>query len=287
MCDGDRPAFVPYTGLTRRTFGALATAAAASGAATAAGAAARDVVERDVTVRTADGTADAALFHPQGKGQWPGVLFWADIKGLRPAMRDMARRLASSGYVVLVPNPFYRSARAPVVPADANFQDPATRETLTGMRQAMTDAGVGADARAYVAYLDALSETSPAKLGVQGYCMGGPLSFRTAAAAPDRIGAVASFHGGGLTTSQPNSPHLLVESTKAAYLVAVARNDDLKDPTSKTILRETFARTHKVAVVDVYDGDHGWCVVDSAAYNQAEAERAWTTLLGVYKAHLV
>ncbi len=290
MCDDDHEGLVPYSGLTRRNFNAMAAASAAAGAgvAGAAHAQAVNVVERDVEVRTPAGVSDSAVFYPEGRGQWPGVLLWPDIMGLRPAMRDMGRRLASSGYVVLVVNPFYRSAKAPVMPAGASFQDPATRTALLAMRAAMGgDEGAFADAKAYVAFLDRMPQTSNAKVGVQGYCMGGPLSFQTAYAVPNRIGAVGSFHGGGLTTKEPNSPHLMVEKTSARYLIAVANNDDANDPTSKNILRETFAKTGNPAVVDVYGGAHGWCVPDSAVYNQPEAERAWATLLNVYKVSLV
>jgi carboxymethylenebutenolidase len=288
MCDGERKSHVPYSGLTRRNFNALAAAGVATGVAGTAQAQALNVVERDVTVRTPAGVSDCAVFYPEGRGQWPGVLLWPDILGLRPAMRDMGRRLASSGYVVLVVNPFYRSAKAPVMPAGASFGDPATRTALLAMRAAMGgDEGAFADAKAYVAFLDRMPQTSNAKVGVQGYCMGGPLSFQTAFAVPNRIGAVGSFHGGGLTTKEPNSPHLMVEKTNARYLVAVAKNDDATDPTSKTILRETFNRTGRPAVVDVYNGAHGWCVPDGAVYMQSEAERAWSNLLSVYKVSLV
>jgi carboxymethylenebutenolidase len=288
MCENDSKGFVPYEGVTRRNFNALAVAGATVGAAGAAQAAAVTVVEREVNVRTPAGVSDSMVFYPEGRGQWPGVLLWPDILGRRAAMHDMGKRLASSGYVVLVVNPFYRSGKAPVVPAGASFTDPATREKLFAMRAAMGGPeGAAVDAKAYVAFLDAMPQTSNAKVGTQGYCMGGPLVFQTAGAVPNRIGAVASFHGGGLTTKDANSPHLLVEKTNARYLVAVAKNDDANDPTSKTILRETFAKAGRPAVVDVYAGNHGWCVPDGAVYMQSEAERAWSTLLSVYKTSLV
>ncbi len=283
MCDNDiNQGLIEDWSLTRRSFVALTAAAGFTGAACAA----ENVIEKDVTVKTPDGEADAALFHPAGKGPWPAVLMWPDIMGLRPVFREMGRRLATQGYVVLVPNPFYRSAKANVIKGD--FSDPEARKTLMGYRGAMSDAGVDNDAKAYLAFLDAQPETNKKKkAGVQGYCMGGPLSFRTAAAVPNRIGAVGSFHGGGLTTDQPNSPHLLIPKTNAAYLIAVARNDDARDPKSKDILKEAFAAAKKQATVEVYAGDHGWCVPGSQAYAQDAAEKAWSELSKLYKAKLI
>ena len=286
MCDQDiNPGIVETGVLSRRDL--MVAGVAVAGLATAAHAQA-NVVEKDVTVKTADGSADAALFYPSGKGSWPAVLVWPDIMGLRPVFRDMGKRLAAMGYVVLVPNPFYRSAKAPVVGPTVDFSNPEARTKLFGYRAAMTDPGVDSDATAYLAFLDAQPQTNKkTKAGVQGYCMGGPLSFRTAAAVSNRIGAVGSFHGGGLTTKEPSSPHLLVAKTKAAYLCAVAQNDDARDPESKTILAATFKETGRPAIVDVYKADHGWCVPGSAAYNQAEAERAWAELTKLYKTNLV
>ncbi len=286
MCDQDiHPGLIEDWSLTRRSLvlGGVAVASFASACAQAAG----QVIERDVTVPTADGTADAALFHPAGKGPWPAVLMWPDIMGLRPVFREMGRRLAAQGYVVLVPNPFYRIRKAPVLPGPINFGDPETRKTLMGYRATLTNDATNRDATAFLAFLDAQAETdSKKKAGVQGYCMGGPLSFRTAAAVPARIGAVASFHGGGLTTTDPTSPHLLIPQTNAAYLVAVARDDDARDPQSKETLKAAFADAHKSAVVDVYAADHGWCVPGSAVYDEKEAERAWAALTTLYKTAL-
>jgi carboxymethylenebutenolidase len=285
MCDDDINPWLPADpAISRRTFGLAAGAAVALTAAEARAQA--NVVEKDVQVKTADGTSDAALFHPSGRGTWPAVLLWPDIMGLRPVMREMGRRLSSQGYVVLVVNPFYRSAK-PDEYAKLNFGDPEGRKTLMGYRQAISDAGVDSDAKAYLAFLDAQPQTNKRKkAGVQGYCMGGPLSFRTAAAVPNRIGAVGSFHGGGLVTPQPNSPHLLIAKTNAAYLVAVAKNDDARAPNDKEVLKKTFAETKRPATVEVYAGDHGWCVRGSQVYNEAEAERAWAELTKLYKQHL-
>jgi carboxymethylenebutenolidase len=288
MCDDNHKGLVPYTDLSRRKFSALIAAAAATsvaGCATAQTTSAA-VSERAVQVRTPDGVCDAALFLPAARSA-PGVLVWPDAGGLRQSLKDMGKRLAGQGYVALVVNPYYRSGDAPSLVAPPGPQDDAQRAKRAAMRAAMTDEAVVRDALAFVAYLDALPETSNAKVGVQGYCMGGPLSFRTAAALPNRIGAVGSFHGGGLTTQNPNSPHLLIAKTNARYLVAIAKNDDANDPASKVTLRETFDKAGRSAIVDVYGGNHGWCVPDSSSYVATEAERAWAALGDLYKQALV
>jgi carboxymethylenebutenolidase len=261
----------------------------AAGMASGAALAQSSVVEQDVTVTTADGSCDAVLYHPAGQGQSPAVLIWPDIMGLRPAFRDMGRRLSEQGYVVLVPNPFYRSAKAPVIGDNFDFGNPEQRARLTGYRSAMTDNGVASDAKAFLAFLDAQPQTAKGKkAGVQGYCMGGSLSFRTAAAVPDRIGAVGSFHGGnGLVTKDANSPHLLIAKTNATYLVCQAQNDDAQQPQMKDELKAAFTAARRPATVEVYAANHGWCVKGSAVYNEAEAERAWSNLSSMYKASLV
>ncbi|PZQ62401.1 MAG: dienelactone hydrolase [Phenylobacterium zucineum] len=284
MCDDDiHVGMIHDPTVSRRTFGLMTVAAAGvAGSAHAA-----DVVEKDVEVKTADGVADAALFYPSGKGTWPAVLVWTDIMGLRPAFREMGRRLASQGYVVLVPNPFYRSVKGVVAAPGFDFSNPEHRAKVMGYRQAM-DAGADGDAKAYLAFLDAQPQTNKkAMAGVQGYCMGGPLSFRTAGVLPARIGAVGSFHGGGLTTKEPTSPHLLIPKTKASYLVAVARNDDARQPDSKEILKAAFAEAKRPATVQVYPADHGWCVKGSQVYDEAQAEKAWAELTKLYKSSLV
>ena len=284
MCDDDiHQGLVQDPTVSRRTFGLMSVAAA--GVATAAHAA--DVVEKDVEVKTADGVADAALVYPAGKGTWPAVLVWPDILGLRPVFRELGKRLAAQGYVVLVPNPFYRSRRAPVVEGAFNFANPEDRAKVMALRAAMTNEGIDKDAVAYLAFLDAQAQTNKKKkAGVQGYCMGGALSFRTAAAVPNRIGAVGSFHGGQLTTKNPDSPHLLIPKTKASYLVLVAENDDKAQPESKDILKKAFADAKRPAVVEVYPAAHGWCVKGSQVYNEAEAEKAWAELTKLYKTNL-
>jgi carboxymethylenebutenolidase len=287
MCDDDiHPGLVTDARLSRRSFGLMTLSVA--GLATSPALAQSTAVETDVTVKTADGNCDAVLFHPKAQGQYPAVLVWPDIMGLRPAFRDIGRRLSEQGYVVLVPNPFYRSAKAPVIGDNTSFSDPDTRAKLTGYRAAMKDDGIDSDARAFLAFLDAQPQTAKnKKAGVQGYCMGGALSFRTAAAVPGRIAAVGSFHGGnGLVTKDADSPHLLIAKTNAAYLVCQAQNDDAQQPTVKDDLKAAFTAAGKKATVEVYKADHGWCVKGSAVYNDAEAERAWSNLSALYKAQL-
>jgi carboxymethylenebutenolidase len=286
MCDDEIHQGVSQDySVSRRGFGL--TALAAAGYVTSAQAqAAAAVVETDVNVKTPDGVSDAVLFTPPGKGPFPGVLIWTDIGGLRPVFRDMGRRLASSGYVVLVPNPFYRSQKAPVIDGALNFGDPAVRARLTAMRQAMTPDGVVKDATAYTAFLDAQPKVSKkAKLGVQGYCMGGPLTLMTGAASP-RIGAGATFHGGTLVSKTGESPHMLAPKLHGRYLVCEAENDDKSDPTAKDQVKAAFAAAKVPLDISVYPAQHGWCVPGSQVYNAAEAERAWTALLAHYKAGL-
>ena len=285
MCDEDTNPWLPEAiAMSRRSFGVGAGAVVALTAAEASAQAA--VTEKDVTVKAGDGEADAVLFYPSGKGKWPAVLIWTDIGGLRPAFRDMGRRLAAQGYVVLVPNPFYRSAK-PADYAKLSFGTPEGRQALMGYRGAMKDDGVDSDSKAYIAFLDAQPQTNKKKkVGVQGYCMGGPLTFRTTAAVANRVGASATFHGGGLVTPQPNSPHLLVAKTTSAYLCCVAKNDDARAPTDKDVLKKALDDAKRPNTVEVYGGDHGWTVPGSAVYNQAEAERAWGALSALYKTHL-
>lgn len=261
----------------------LATLAAPGGAGRALAAA--PVVETDVEVHTPDGTADAVLFVPDGNGSWPAVLVWPDAMGLRPVFRDMGRRLAAEGYVVLVPNHYYRVKRAPVLEEAFDFNIPEDRAKLTPLTASVTLEGTASDAVAYLAFLDAQPQTDKTKTaGVQGYCMGGALAFRTAASAPARVGAVASFHGGRLATDRPTSPHLLIPQTNAEYLVAVADNDDQADPAAKDTLAAAFAAAKRPSKVEVYEGAaHGWTVKGSQVYDEPAAEKAWSELLALYK----
>lgn len=283
MCDDDiHPGLIVNPAVSRRTFGLMTVAAAGVAGSARAGV---PVVEKEVDVKTPDGVADAVLYHPEGKGKWPAVLIWTDVVGLRQAFRDMGRRLAGEGYVVLVPNPYYRVKRSPVIEGSFDFSKPEDRAKLGPLRASLTPDGVDRDAAAYVAFLDTQPQTHrKKKVGVQGYCMGGPLSFRTAAAAPGRIGGVASFHGGGLFTDQPTSPHLLLPKTRAEYLIAVADNDDKQDPTVKDKLGAALAAAGRPHRIEVYTGaNHGWCVPGGSVYNEAAAERAWAELLALYR----
>jgi carboxymethylenebutenolidase len=246
---------------------------AASGRVTA-------TAESEVVVTTPDGACDAYFVHPTS-GTAPAVLVWPDIFGLRPAFRQMGKRLAESGYSVLVVNPFYRTQMAPTSSPHADFEDPATRQALMALAHSLTPETEVTDARALTAWLDQQPSVDKSrKMGTTGYCMGGPLVMRTAATNPDRIGAAATFHGGGLVTDKPDSPHLLIPKMKAHFLVAIAANDDAKEPDTKGTLKAAFARTSLSANVEVYEGTmHGWCPPDSHVYSRDAAEKAWIALL--------
>ena len=287
MCDSDNnKPFIVDTSFTRRSVVLTMTSAAAVASLPACAAAAK-VTETDVMVPTPDGSADAALFYPAGKGTWPAVLMWPDILGLRPVFREMGRRLAAEGYVVLVPNPFYRTKRAPIVTGSFDFNDPKQFEPIMKLRSTLTDAGIDKDAAAFIAFLDKQKQTNVRKgAGVQGYCFSGPFAFQTGAVRSDRIRAVATFHGGGLVTKDANSPHLLIPKTKASFVVAIARNDDQKQPDAKDVLKSSFAAAKRPAVVEVYPADHGWCVEGSPSYDHASAEKAWAELLKLYRTNL-
>jgi len=280
--------------LSRRGFVA-ASVAGGLAAATPAARAALPLAESDVSIKTADGTCDAAFIRP-ASGTYPGVLVWVDAFGLRPSMRDIARRLAGEGYAVLVPNPYYRASKAPQWESAENvdFNDAAFRAKLQPLRDTIQAPGaIERDAAAYVGFLDAQAQVDKARrMGSQGYCMGGALVVKTAAAVPERIGAGASLHGGGLVTNQPDSPHLLAPRIRARMYFGVARNDDQRQPDAKDKLREAFAAAKVSTEVEVYPAKHGWCVPDmpkeggAPIYDAAQAERAWGKLLALYKAGL-
>jgi carboxymethylenebutenolidase len=278
--------------ISRREFAALSLAASVAVAGRASAAAAGDMVDTDVSVTTPSGTCDAALIHPKGKGPFPAVILFTDVFGLRPTMREMAARLAASGgYAVLVPNPYYRTTKAPGLPTTLDFNSPADREKIAKVREPLTDDAVTSDTVAYVKFLDSQPVVNKkAKVGVFGYCMGGPFTMQAAAANPERVGAGASFHGGGLVTDKPDSPHLKVPMMKAQFYFAVAMNDDQRQPDAKTKLDEAFKAAKLPAKIEVYDGClHGWCVKDmplqagKPIYNEAQAERAWGELTGLFK----
>ena len=280
----------------RRDFVALSVAGIAASAGWAAAAAALEVVETNVDIKTPDGSCDAAFIYPK-TGSYPGVLIWTDAFGLRPAFRDMAKRLAAEGYSVLVPNPFYRVAKAPVFGdvSKFDFQNQADRAKLGPLMGSVNAAGAAEkDATAYIAFLDSQKQVDARKkIGTQGYCMGGPLIVRTAAALPNRVGAAASFHGGGLVTANPDSPHLLASKIKARMYFGIAANDDKQQPDAKDKLKESFAAAKVMTEIEVYSqSQHGWCVPDMPVqngkpiYNKPDAERAWEKLLALYKAGL-
>ncbi len=262
--------------VTRRQFGVLLGAGAAMLLPEVVGAVA--VTESEVTVKTPDGTADCYFVHP-ASGTAPAVLVWPDIFGLRPAFRQMGKRLAESGYAVLVVNPFYRMMKAPSAPKGAATP---ISEVVPHM-QALNEATHMTDAKAFVAWLDQQASVAKnRKMGTQGYCMGGPMALRTAAAVPNRVGAAASFHGGGLVLTTPNSPHLQAAAAKAQLLIAVAENDDTRAPNEKAVLKDTFAKAGIAAEIEVYGAAHGWCPPDSGVYSEPLAEKAWARLLSLY-----
>ena len=283
-------------GINRRDFVSMTVGAGMVLATGVQGLAQQRLVETNVTIKTPDGVCDAAFIHPAA-GAFPAVIIWPDAFGLRPSMRDMAKRLAGDGYSVLVPNPFYRVAKSPVFEnaSNFNFGDPEQRAKLTPLMGSINAAGAAErDATAFVQWLDAQQQVDKAKkIGTQGYCMGGPLVVRTAATIPSRIGAGGSFHGGGLVTATPDSPHLLASKIKARMYFGVAANDDMQQPDAKVKLKEAFEAAKVPVEVEVYSqSQHGWCVADMPSqpqpiYNKADADRAWGKLLALYKAGLV
>ena len=282
MCDQDhfeedRQQYEAIGLVTRKQFGIMLGAGISMMLPQVANAVA--VTESEVTVTTPDGAADCYFAHP-ATGTAPGVLMWPDIFGLRPAFRQMGKRLAESGYSVLVVNPFYRAKKAPT--ADAGAATPI--EQVRPLAQGLNETTQMTDAKAFIEWLDRQSSVAKnRKIGTQGYCMGGPIAFRTAAAVPDRVGAVASFHGGGLVTDKPNSPHLQAAKTQAQFLIAIAANDDMRSPNEKSVLKETFDKANLPAEIEVYtDAAHGWCPPDSRVYNEPKAEKAWNRLLVLY-----
>jgi carboxymethylenebutenolidase len=282
MCDQDhfeedRKDYEARGLVTRKQFGAMLGAGVAMLLPRVANAVA--VTEAEVNITTPDGTADCYFAHP-ASGAAPAVLVWPDIFGLRPAFRQMGKRLAESGYSVLVVNPFYRVKKAPT--SEAGGATPI--QQVMPLARGLSETTHMADAKAFIGWLDGQASVAKnRKVGTQGYCMGGPIAFRTAAAVPERVGAVASFHGGGLVSDQPNSPHLQAAKTKAQFLIAIASNDDSRAPNDKTTLKETFEKANLPAEIEVYAGAaHGWCPPDSQVYNEAQAEKAWSRLLALY-----
>jgi carboxymethylenebutenolidase len=286
MCNDHTDADLDHLTISRRELGVLVGSVGVS-ITVPSYAAGMDIAEQDVSIPMPDGTADAFFVSP-AKGRHPAVLIWADIYGLRPAYRDMARRLAGAGYAVLVPNPFYRSMKAPVIGPD-DLKDAATRERIMPMRKLLTPDAIIRDARTYIAWLDARKTVDDRrKAAVTGYCMGGALAIRSASAVPERLGAVASFHGGALVTDAPDSAHLSIPATKARYLIAIADNDDKQKPDDKDLLRSAFVAAGHDAEIEVYAGAmHGWCTPDSRAYDAERADRAWKRMLILFEKALI
>ncbi len=286
MCDEftavAEEAVLASQGVTRRAFAALGGAATLAACAGGGDGQKTTLTENTVRIAAPDGSADAFFVHPS-KGKHPGVVLWPDVGGLRDAMMVMARRLAGSGYAVLVPNPYYRGAGAPVITSFSEWRTAEGQARLQPLIAAINAKGTMRDAVAFVGFLDGQAPVDKArKIGTQGYCMGGAFAVRTAAAVPGRVGAVASFHGGGLASDKPDSPHLLLPGAQASYLIAVAQNDDAKDPAEQERFRAAAATAGRPAEIEVYPADHGWCVPDTPVYDQAQAERAWGRLLALY-----
>ncbi len=283
--------------LTRREMVALTVATTIVATTGPAGAVEVEVVMSDVQVKTPDGTCDAAFIHP-AKGSHAGVLVWPDAFGLRPAMRDIGKRIAAEGYSVLVPNPYYRTAPASKIDLNASkfsFQNQDDMARLRSYMSGLQAPGMAEkDAVAYIAFLDEQKQVNKKKkIGTQGYCMGGPLVFKTCAAVADRVGAGASFHGGGLVTDQPSSPHLLIPKMKSRMYVGIASNDDQRQLDAKDKLRAAFDAAKVPAEIEVYQSLHGWCVPDmphqpdgTPIYNKPDAEKAWAKLVALYKGAL-
>lgn len=290
MCDDltleDNQRYAQAHGLNRRQFvaGMIGTSLALYFPVSAN---ALGVTESRVSVPTPDGEADCYFVHPSS-GKYPAVVLWPDILGLRPAFELMGKRLAQAGYSVLVINPFYRSQKAPVVGEGASWEDEATRNIVLPLAKALSPATHSTDAKAFIQFLDKQGAVDTGKkVGTMGYCMSGAIAFRTAAAMPERVGAVASFHGGGLVADSAESPHLLIPKTRAQYLIAIAGNDDEREPEAKDVLRKSFASAGIKAEVEVYEALHGWCPPDSRVYHQELAEHAWSRLLALFSEALV
>ena len=290
MCDEltnkDAEEYLRRNALTRRAFNKHGAAAALAMMLPPV-ANAMDVVEQDVMVPTPDGEADCYFVHPES-GAHAAVIVWPDIVSIRPAFRAMGKRLAESGYSVLVVNPYYRTARGAVVPEGKGFRDPGIRELLMPHARSLSPETCVTDGRAFVEWLDSQAAVDTGrKIGTTGYCMTGSYTMRLAAAIPDRIGAGGSFHGGGLATDEEDSPHLLTPPMKAGFLIAIAENDDERDPEAKDKLRKAFDAAGVTAEIEVYEGAmHGWCPPDSSVYNEAQAERAWSRLLLLFEREL-
>lgn len=282
MCDQDHFASMPA--MNRRGFGALAGVGALSACATAPVMSDTTLTENTVTFAADGGTMDGVFIHP-ASGSHPGVILWPDIAGLRPAKIAMGRRLAAEGFAVLVANPYYRSVAGQQFADFEAFRAGGGFQAVGPWRERNTPQNVMATARSVVAWLDQQRAVdSDRGIGNQGYCMTGSWTIHAAAAVPDRVKAAASFHGGGLVGDSATAPvnQLAMMAADARALIAIARDDDAQAPNDKVALRAAGDAVPADVVVEVYQGDHGWTVLDSPVYNQAEAERAWTALRNTY-----
>lgn len=290
LTDTDNTAFL----MDRRRFAALG--AGAMTLATVPGCIAKvadqapgvPVSGRMVAIATPDGMTDSWFVAP-ASGKHPAVILWPDIAGLRDAYKTMATRLAGAGYAVLAVNHYYRGAKAPILDSLIAWRTPEGQAKLKPLIAAISPAGTTRDARAYVAWLDQQAQVDTARrIGTSGYCMTGGYTVRTAAAVPDRVGAGASFHGAGLVDSEAgaDSPDKLLANTRAAYLFAIAQNDDARAPDEKTALKAAAAAAGRPAEIEVYPAQHGWCTIDAPIYDKVQAEKAWSRLLALFKANL-
>lgn len=272
-------------GLNRRDFALAATSLGVSFLLSnpAFARTAKQIVEKDVLVKTPDGQADCHFAAP-AKGRYPGVIVWPDVFGLRPAFRQMGVQLAAAGYAVLTVNPYYRTVKSPVLPEGTNMRSDENFKKVREQAAKLSAETNVTDAKAFVAFLDrhrAVDRKRP--IGTTGYCMGGPMVMRTAAAVPDRVGAGASFHGSRTATDAPDSPHLLAPKMKGQFLFAVAENDDLRNPNEKELLKAAFAAANLPAEIEVYEGAmHGWCPPGGPAHHPVQAERAFGRLLALF-----
>ncbi|MBB3861712.1 carboxymethylenebutenolidase [Novosphingobium hassiacum] len=293
MCDeiteAENAALMRDAGFNRREFASMGAGVAALAALPGCSMARESsaaTASRTVTIDTPDGKADAFFVYPT-KGKHPAVIMWPDIAGLRDAYMTMGTRLAAAGYAVLVVNQYYRSSPAPILNSLMEWRAPEGAAKLKPMIAAITPKGTTSDAGAFVGWLDTQKEVdTKKKIGTCGYCMGGPFTVRTAFANPARVGAAASFHGGGLVGTDTDSPNRLLAETQAAYLFAIAKNDDERAPDEKNVLRAAAKAAGRPAEIEVYPAQHGWCTLDAPIYDRAQAEKAWSRMLALFKTNL-
>ncbi|WP_343344311.1 dienelactone hydrolase family protein [Sphingomicrobium sp. XHP0239] len=284
MCDQHQNIDPEALSLSRRRFAVLGLATTLAACTTPGTMAMGGLTQRNVTLRTPDGTMDAFFVYPEGQVS-QAIIVWPDVAGLRPAFETMARRTASTGRAVLVVNPYYRDGAAPQFADFASFREQDGFQTVGPWREKLTPAALRSDTNAIIDWLDTQDAVDGSVgMGAEGYCMGGPFTVRSAVARPDRVRAAASFHGGGLVSENADSPHRQLDETRARYLFAIAQDDDAEAPQAKTRLRQAAQAAGRPAEVEVYAGDHGWTVLDSPAYDQAAAERAYGRKIALYDA---